>query len=160
VVRVDIRRGWDLQVTELEYALHPIGVPRPASGRRVVEVRCGTCESPVRCAVDSPRALRRRRSRWAAAFGGLAGGLVTVNAAVIGLLVSSFPGDTTGIVVLVLVLGSPVTLVATVLAVIALHRALRDDGIRLVDPSGPHSLRREGDWRQVTSEDTFHEPPF
>ena len=152
--------GFNMDRTDREFALHPIEAPRPASGRCVVEVRCGTCDELVRCALDSPQALRWRRGRWAAAFAGLAGGLVGVNAAVLWLLLSSFPGNAVGIVVGVLVYGTPVTLVASVFATISLYRALMDDGIRLADPSGPHSLRRERDWHEVTYRDRFHEPGF
>jgi hypothetical protein len=123
------------------YALHPIDIPRPPTGRTTATIRCRTCRQPIRCIVYSANAARRLRRRWFL----LGCALIPISIVGLGAVVTALDGSASPTHPLA---DCTIWLAFTIgfLCVFgSFRRAWTDDGVRITPRRLTHSLREPGD---------------
>jgi len=122
------------------YRLTSFDVPEVTTGKVTTEVRCGACDQPVSCVVESRRARAwRRRGVWLIFFGVLV--LASLAAMAIALLVE--PTDVDGafrVGFVVAVTGGIVGSAFASAAVEIVRESDRYGGVRLRRRHPPHSV--------------------
>jgi hypothetical protein len=127
------------------FALHPVTVPRPRTGRTTGPVECGECGRSVVLTVFSEAGVRRLRARRRLLAGLAAAGALGAAVAVVAGLAALLPDrPASALAAAGLVagfLGAPLLAYA---AYAALRAARVEDGLRLARTDGTHSLRPPG----------------
>jgi hypothetical protein len=130
-----------VDVTIYHYLTYPVPLARPASGALFGEVYCGTCKTMVKVTVFSVARTKLARRRW------LGLGLGCLLALAVGILITVFganldPSRHSVLAVVAPLAGLFIAASGGVFGIFAFLCVFDDDGVRVVDRSTGHSVRR------------------